>query len=73
MTMLSEIVCVMNVNNQSCQSSVTCLSPFLTDIASLLTYHRMSGRPIRAMYTSISRQFVSKLLTLLQLIRVPLA
>ena len=34
MTTLSEFVCVMNVRNQSCQSSVTCLSP-LCDLASL--------------------------------------
>ena len=27
-TILSEIVCVMNVRNQLCQASVTCLSPF---------------------------------------------
>ena len=40
----------MNIRNQFCQSSVTCLGPFLTNIASLLTDHFMSGRPIHAKY-----------------------
>ena len=43
MRILSEIVCVMSVRKQPCQSFVTCLSHFVTDLASLLTDHRMSG------------------------------
>ena len=39
----------MNIRNQPCKSSVTCLSP-LTDLASLFTDDKIPGRPIRAEY-----------------------
>ena len=53
MTMLTIVICVMNVWNQSCQSFVASLSPFVTDLESLFTDHKMSGRPSRAKYKHI--------------------
>ena len=50
MTILSEVIGVMNVRDPSCQSSVASLSYFVTALASLLTDHNKAGLPIRAKY-----------------------
>ena len=56
MAILSIVICGMNVRNQMSQSSVSCPSPlFSTDLARLLTDHRMSGLPIRAKYNHFTR------------------
>ena len=71
MTILSEIVRVMNVRNQLCQASVTCLSPSCdSSRTSLLTDHRDVKSSNSCQVQAFLRQFVSKLLTILQLIQV---
>ena len=68
---LSEIVCVMNGRNHSCLSSVTCLSPFCDCSRKFIDGTKQCLVLQFVPSTSISIRFVSKLLTILQLIRVP--
>ena len=70
MTMLTVVTCVMKVWNQSCQTSVTSLCPFLWLIGQvwLLTIECLVYQFVPN--TSISRQSVSKLLIILPLFPV---
>ena len=70
MTILSVFTCVVNVRNQYCQLSVTCLSPFCDYSCTFV------DRPQECLVfqfvpgTSISKQFVSMRVTVLRLIQV---
>ena len=50
MAILSVIIPVMNVRNQSGQAKAKALVHFVTALANLFTDQRMSGLPIRAKY-----------------------
>ena len=63
-TILPVVTCVMNVGSQA-------LVHFVTDRASLLTVHEMSGLPIRANHEHVKTKIVSIRRIILPLIQAP--